>query len=914
MSEIPPFHALTVEETLERLETTRRGLSEAEVERRLEEYGPNEVVTEERATWVEILLHQFVNPLIIVLFGAAVVALLAGEPLDAGVVGAVILINSLLGFIMEYRAEEALSSLRERAAPEAAVLRCPEGDGDCIEMTVDRAHIVPGDVILLESGDRVPADARIFESYNLEIDEAMLTGESVPVAKKTETLEENLGPADRVNIAFGATSVTNGRGRAVVFATGSDTEMGQIATLMEETEQAESPLLRQSGRLGRQLGFAALAYATVTILLGVFRGLGFEEIFLFALAVAVSSIPEGLPAVMTVTLAVGVNRMARRNAIIRRLPAVDTLGAATVICTDKTGTLTTNQMTAQRILAGEKIINVTGVGFEPEGEFVLDEEPVDVDEVPELKCILQMGALANDSHLTYAETEEGSRWDIRGDPTDGALIVASAKAGMHRGDLDQEFPRIDEIPFSSERKYMATFHETPDGEVQVYVKGAPEVVLDMCSQRRVGPQAEDVIELDSQQREEIESVNTEMAADALRVLAVAYGTVAQNEVEAVKEELEHGRFDDLILAGLQGMIDPPRAEVPEAVERCQRAGVRVVMSTGDHRATAEAIAREVGILRGEGLVFTGQDVADMSDDELDSVIEETQVFARVSPDAKHRIVESLRRHGHVVAMTGDGVNDAPALKAAEIGVAMGITGTDVTKETAEMVLTDDNFASIVNAIEEGRVVFHNVRKVVKFLLTTNVGEVLAILASLVILPEAQLIVTPLQVLFINLVTDGLVVVPISLEPKEQDVMDEPPRSPDAGIIDRDIAVNIVYVALFMAVGSLWTFVRRTNGGNVAEAQTMTFTTLAMFQIFNSLNVRSRTKSLFQLGLFSNPYLLGAILLSVGLQVAVTTVPFLQVALDTVPLTLEDWGMVILTSSSVFVADEIRKAVQRARSE
>ncbi len=911
MSDKIPFHALSVEETFEALETGPRGLSESEVERRLEEYGPNEVETEERVAWPEILLAQFVNPLIVVLFVAAVVALLAGEPLDAGVVGAVIVINAILGFTMEYRAERALTSLREQAAPEAEVLRCPEGDGDCIEMTVDRANVVPGDVILLESGDRVPADGRVFQAYNLEIEQAMLTGESVPVAKKTDPLEQDLSTADRANVVFGGTSVTTGRGRAVVFATGSDTEMGQIATLIQETEQAESPLLRQSGTLGRQLGFAALGYATLTVLVGMLRGLGFEEMFLFALAVAVSSIPEGLPAVMTVTLAVGVNRMARRNAIIRRLPAVDTLGAATVICTDKTGTLTTNQMTVQRVLVGDRVVNVSGVGFDPEGEFTTDDEMIDVEDDPELESLLRVGALANDAHLTYVETDQGHGWEIRGDPTEAALLVSAAKAGMHRGDLDGEFPRIDEIPFSSERMYMATFHETPGDRALVCVKGAPEVVLDMCAQRRIGPDDGDLVELDADEREAVESTNTEMAADALRVLAVAYRPIDPDRVEIVKEELEYGRFDDLILAGLQGMIDPPRDEVFEAVERCQRAGVRVIMSTGDHRITAEAIARAVGILRGDGRVFTGQDVGGMSDEELDAVIEETQVFARVSPDAKHRIVESLRRHGHVVAMTGDGVNDAPALKAAEIGVAMGITGTDVTKEGADMVLTDDNFASIVNAIEEGRVVFQNVRKVVKFLLATNVGEVLAILASLIILPGAQLIITPLQVLFVNLVTDGILDVTIALEPKEEDVMDEPPRSPDARIINRDIAVNIVYVSIFMAVGALWTFMRRTAGGDVVEARTMTFTTIAMFQVFNSLNVRSRTKSLFQLGLFSNPYLIGAIFVSVVLQVAVTVVPFLQVALETVPLALEDWGMIVLVSSSVFVADEIRKAVQRA---
>jgi len=900
------WHALRTDEVFDTLDSAPSGLSQQEVEDRLAEHGPNDIETGRGVSTLEILWAQLRNPLLAVLVAAAVISIVAGEEVDAIVVAAVIVVNTAIGFAQEYQAEEALEKLRSQAAPEAEVLRdCPE-EGGCLEMRVDATRLVPGDVLLLDAGTKVPADARIYEVRNLEIDESMLTGESTAVRKTTDLLPEDQPVAERSNLAYRGTLVIQGRGRAVVFATGAQTEMGKIAALIRGTERVESPLQRQARNLGQKLAVLALGVALLTLVLGFARGLPFSELFLFALASAVSSIPEGLPAVMTIALAVGVNRMARRNAIIRRLQAVDTLGAATVVCTDKTGTLTTNQMTVQEIVLGDVRVNVTGAGFEPHGRFEIDDDPVDPRLYEDLRAALWIGALCNNARLVQHYHDSSYIWEVRGDPTEGALVVAAAKGGYPREQLTAHFGRVDEIPFSSQSKYMATFHRMPQGDVWALVKGAPEVILKMCSRQceRGRKRA-----LGTEDREEIQEINSAMARRALRVLGLGYHTISPDEVESFKARLQGGA-SEMTFAGLVGMIDPPRLEVPDAVQRCRNAGIRVIMATGDHRLTGEAIAREVGILDDTGQVLTGSDLEQLSDEALDEEVESTAVFARVTPEHKYRIVESLRRRGHIVAMTGDGVNDAPALQAAEIGVAMGITGTDVTKETAEMVLTDDNFASIVNAVEEGRGVFQNVRKVVKFLLATNIGEDLTLLSALAFLPGAGLIITPVQILWVNLVTDGLLDITIALEPNEGGVMDEPPRRPGTRIVDGEILRNIVYVALFMTVGTLGAFVYLNGNGEPLRAQTVAFTTLAMFQVFNALNCRSRYKSVFQLGFFTNKYLVGAMGLSVLLQVAANRIPFMEAALGTVPLSLRDWAAIILISSSIFVADETRKAFAR----
>jgi P-type Ca2+ transporter type 2C len=905
MPEEKDWYKIDVDEVFESLESSRDGLTDEEAAKRLEKHGRNKIKQESDTGWIKILIHQFINPLVLVLVIAAGVALVADKMIDTIVIGIVIIVNAAIGFFQEFRAEAAISALRKRAAPKADVLRCEDG-GDCEQTSIPAEEVAIGDVILLEAGDKVPADARIFEAINLNVDESMLTGESVPVSKTIDPFDEDLSLGDRTNLVFGGTIITEGRGKAIVYATGQKSQMGRIATLIQETEKAESPLQVQTNQLGKKLGFLAFVAGSLIFLMGFIRGYDLESLLLFSIAAIVSSIPEGLPAVMTITLAVGVNRMARRNAIIRRLPAVDTLGATTIISTDKTGTLTTNEMTVKEIYTAGDVIEVTGTGFTPEGDFLLDDKEIKLDDHRPLTEVVKVGVLCNDSSLVQQDEGDDNKWEIVGDPTEGALIVAARKAGFIKKDLEEEYPRIDEIPFSSEKKFMATLHETPDSEVMVCVKGAPETILEMCS-HTIQDEAED--ELQSSEKEKILEVNDDMAMNALRVLAVAFQYIAKDDVEATIERLNDGD-GELVFAGLIGMMDPPRPEVTEAIDRCKSAGIKVMMVTGDHKITGEAIARQVNICEEGQKVFTGQDLDQMSDEELDDVILETAVFARVSPDHKQRIVASLQRHGHVVAMTGDGVNDAPALKSAQIGVAMGITGTDVTKETAEMVLTDDNFASIVNAVEEGRVVFQNVRKVVQFLITTNIGEVLTLLGAIWLLPTGQLIFTPVQILWVNLVTDGILDITIALEPKEGDVMDQKPRKPETRIIDRGMFFQVIYVAVFMAIGTLWVYLSELNSGDAQRAQTMAFITIAMFQVFNSLNVRSRTRSLFQLGVFSNKYLIGAIIVSVSLLVLVTLLPFLQIAMDTVPLALGDWGLIALVASSVFIAGEFMKLVWR----
>ncbi len=915
MNEIPTtWYQLSAEDVLSKLESRNCGLTFDEAKQRLEEHGPNELAEGEGTSWIKIVIAQVKNPLILVLVVAAIISLLAGEEVDAIVIVGVIALNTLIGFVQEYQAEKSLEALQEQAAPEAEVVRCSIDDGteESIDLRLPSRDVVPGDIVLLSAGDRVPADARLIEEANLEIDESMLTGESTSVSKMTEPMHEELAVAERRNLVFAASLVSQGRGRAVVYATGQDTEIGKIATLIQETAAVESPLQRQIGSLSRYMGLLALLVALVTVVLGLIRDFELTEIFLFALAAAVSSIPEGLPAVMTITLAVGVNRMAKRNAIIRRLQAVDTLGAATVICTDKTGTLTTNQMTVQQYSLDRRRISVTGVGFEPEGRFQIDGDDIVLAEDEELRLALKIGALCNDSRLNRRD-EEGKRiWEIRGDPTEGALVVAAAKARQHRENLQDSFPRIDEVPFSSKTKYMATFHELPEGddEIRVLVKGAPEQVITLSSDLR---QNGEIGTLDEAEDQAWNDSAQEMAAQGLRVLALAYRDIAREEIPEIKRQLADGERV-MILHALVGMIDPARPEVPEAIDRARRARIRVIMATGDHKLTGEAIAREIGILTEGGQVLTGGEVEDMSDEELDAAVLDTPVFARVSPEHKHRMVEALRRHGEVVAMTGDGVNDAPALKAAEIGIAMGITGTDVTKETAEMVLTDDNFASIVNAVEEGRVVFENIRKVVKLLIATNFGEILTILTSIILLPPGRLIFLPVQILWVNLVTDGVLDITLALEPKEGDVMDREPRRRNARIVNPEILRNTVFVAIFMAIGTLSIFFWAYNNASITFARTMAFTTLAMFQVFNALNCRSRDKSVFQLGFFTNPYLIVAMAVSILLQIGVTLIPFMQTALETTPLRLSNWGVIFLVASTVFIADELRKLIARQRDE
>jgi len=899
------WHTLSAEEIFKQLNTSERGLTTAEVEKRLQTYGANELEEEKKTLKWALLVRQLKSPLVGVLVAAALISFFVGKYIDMTVIVVVIALNTAIGFFQEYKAESALQALKTMAAPEAEVIRdCPE-TGGCLEMRVKTREIVPGDVIDLDAGAKVPADARVFEAVNLEIDESMLTGESTPVKKTVDTLKKDLAVADRTNMAFSGTIVTRGRGKAVVVSTGMKTEIGKIAKLIKETEKAATPIQKQTVDLSRKLGMFALLASGLILIISLLRGFEFLEAFLFVLAAAVSAIPEGLPVVITITLAIGVHRMAKRNAIIRKLQAVDTLGSATAICTDKTGTLTTNQMTTQQIFVNNKMVKVTGAGYAPEGHFEVDGNPIDATKDESLSFLLKTAALCNDARLRRHKLDGKQLWEIYGDPTEGALVVAAAKASFQKDDLEDKYPRVDEIPFDPKYRYMATFHKISMERLHVYVKGAPETILERCSQTLEDGRTK---RLTPQKKEEILKVGTQMASEALRVLAIAYELIDAKELEDVKSGIQRGRAK-LVFVGLAGMIDPPRPEAKSAVQLCKKAGIKVIMATGDHKLTAEAIAEEIGILGASSRVLTGTDLDGMSDDELDAVINDAAVFARVSPTHKYQIVESLRRKGHIVAMTGDGVNDAPALKAAEIGVSMGITGTDVTKETADMVLTDDNFASIVNAVEEGRVVFENIRKVVKYLISTNTGEIITIIAALILLPGVPLIFTPVQILWVNLVTDGLLDKFLAMEPKEKGVMDQPPRKPKEKIINRDTMLNIVYVGIFMAVGTLWLFTSGYSNGGLQRAQTLAFTTIAMFQVFNALNCRSRTTSMFKIGLTTNKYLLIGIVASVSLQVMATLLPPLQTALGTTALSIWDWLIIVLVSSSVFIADEIRKFVR-----
>lgn len=902
------FIAADTEKVFEALDSHIQGLSYAEADKRLKENGPNEIESGEKTSKIKLLLAQLTNPLVLVLVATAVISLIADHAIDAIVIGVIIVINALIGYFQEAKAEDAIEALRSRAAPKAAVLRRKDESAAGETAIINSSAVVVGDVIVLQAGDKVPADARLFEAVNLLADESMLTGESLPVEKHTNPLEADLAINDWRNVVFSSSTILKGRGKAVVYATAEASEIGKISTLLKTTESKETPLQRQTGQLGKVLAMLAGAMALATFVLGYLTGYSLQEMLLFSLASAVSSIPEGLPAVMTITLAVGVNRMAQRNVIIRKLRAVDTLGAATMIVTDKTGTLTTNKMTVSRIYSRQHMVEVKGDGNSSEGKFCLDGEPMDPAETKGLRRVLEIGVLCNDSQVKV-NGQAKQQAEVSGDPTETAMVIAALKAGFQKEELEKHCPRIDEIPFDSKNKYMVTFHRTDSGTVMAMLKGAPEVVLGFCSHEL----AEEVVELTESRLGEIHESNVGMAERALRVLAMAYQEIEPDEVDAFKERVSQGeaRF---VLAGMMGMIDPPRPHVKEAVAICKKAGIRVIMATGDQELTAKVIARDLGILEGDDGVISGAALEEMSDDELDEIIDRTAVFARVSPEHKYRLVQSLQRKQHVVGMTGDGVNDAPALNAAQVGISMGITGTDVAREASEMVLTDDHFASIVNAVEEGRVVFQNVRKVVKFLLATNFGEDLTILGSFLFFRGVGLILTPVQVLWINLVTDGILDITIALEPKEGDVMLEPPRKVDSQIINREIIINTLIVALIMAAGSLFVFGRSYNGAGLVYARTMLFTTLAMFQVFNAINVRSRKKSIFELGLFSNPYLLGAMIVSVALQFLTTQTGFMNTIMGTVPLSLKDYALILPVSFSVLVVDEARKWVQRRLAE
>lgn len=879
------LHTLAVGEVLAELGTDGgRGLSQAEAARRLAECGPNEIQAAHRVSPWAILLAQFRNVLILILLAGAGLSALLGHAVEAIAIAVIVVLAVLLGFVQEYRAERAIEALRRMAAPMASVLR----DGE--EQDIPAREVVPGDIVLLRAGDKIPADARLIESVNLQAEEAALTGESVAVEKHSEQLADpDLALGDRRNMVFSGTVATYGRGRAVVASTGMKTEFGKIAQLLQTVESGKTPLQENLDRVGRALARAALVVVLIIVGLGVVRGEPPLEMLIFGIALAVAVVPEALPAVVTISLAIGVQRMVKRNALIRRLPAVETLGSVSVICSDKTGTLTKDEMTVRRVLVAGETLEVTGSGYDPDGTFMRGGHPVEPSAA--LNRLLSAAALASDARIV--RSAEDGRWDIKGDPTEGALVVAAAKAGLRKDDLDAQFLRVKEIPFTSETKRMTTLHATPEGVV-AYAKGAPEVILDSCV-RQLSESGE--AELDTESQEAIREAAQRMAGEALRVLAVA------DKPHATPRDAER----EMTFLGLLGMIDPPRPEARDAIRTCALAGIKPVMITGDHPLTAQAIARELGLLK-TGRVVSGPELEAMSEEQLQREVENIEVYARVSPVHKLRVVTALQEKGHFVAMTGDGVNDAPALKRADIGIAMGITGTDVTKEAAAMMLTDDNFASIVAAVEEGRGVFGNIKKYLMYLLSSNIGEIVLMAgAALLGLP---LPLTAVQILYVNLATDGLPALALAVDPPEADLMRRPPRDPRTGVFTRPVVTLMVVGGLWSALVNLGLFGWALNSGrSAAEAMTMVFVSLVLIQFIKAYNYRSDRQSILDRP-FANRWLNLAILWEALLLILIIYVPFLHDAFATFYLPLVDWVIAAGLAITVAPVLELAKWMER----
>ncbi len=852
-----------------------------------------------------LFLEQFKNFLIIILLVAAaisgVLAIMGGGDIwDPILIVIIVFFAAGLGFVQEYRSEKAMEALKQMAAPTATVIR----DGE--EKEIPARELVPGDIILLETGDRIPADARLIEAVNLKIDEAPLTGESISVEKTTEIMPGDIPVADRKNLTYMGTTVVYGRGKAAVTSTGMGTEFGKIAGMLQEVKPPPTPLQVSLDKVGKILGIACLAICAVVAGVGIIVGMFSHilEAFIWAVSLAVAAVPEALPAVTTICLALGVQRMVKRHALLRRLPAVETLGCTTFICSDKTGTLTQNQMTVRKIYVNDKIIDVGGVGYEPKGSFHLNDAPFNPQDEPHLLHLLTAGMLCNDSHLT--NTNEV--WQVRGDPTEGALVVVAAKAGIKRQELTT--PRIAEVPFSSERKRMTTIHNTPQG-IMAYSKGAPEVILDSCTRIYANGVEKELIEED---RERILQVNQEMATQALRILGLAYKSLPGKEHSSeVAEEAE----EEMVWLGLVGMIDPPREEVKEAVALCKQAGIESVMITGDYKLTAEAIAKELGMLHENDIALGGSELDKLTGTELSDIVEGVKVYARVSPTHKMRIVEALQAKGHVAAMTGDGVNDAPALKKADIGVAMGITGTDVSKEAGAMILTDDNFASIVAAVEEGRNIFANIRKYLLFLLSCNIGEILLMLIAFIVGTATGVHVLPLvalQILLVNLVTDGFPALALAVEPGEPGIMQRPPRDPKKSIFDKPMVNYLLGIGFWTMLASLGVFLwALSSGRTTVEAQCLCFVTLVSVELFNCFNCRSERDSIFRMRPFSNKWLLVAVASSWAIAVAIVYIPFFQGPFHTYSMSLQDWGIPLLAGVSIFIPVEIAKLITARRS-
>lgn len=874
------WYEMRAHEVEERTNTNVKvGLSEQEAEGRLKKLGPNELQEAKRPSALVVFLSQFKDFMVLVLFGATIISAFLGEYIDAIAIVAIVIINGILGFFQERKAEKSLEALKELAAPQVTVLR----NGKWIK--APSKALVLGDVIKFSSGDRIGADIRLIEASSLYIEESALTGESVPVQKKVEALQgENVAIGDQRNMAFMGTMITRGSGIGVVVGTGMNTAMGQIANMLQNAEQMETPLQRRLEQLGKILIVVALILTTLVVLAGVYQGNEVYHMFLAGVSLAVAAIPEGLPAIVTVALSLGVQRMIKKRAIVRKLPAVETLGCASVICSDKTGTMTQNKMMVTHMWSGGETWYVTGQGYEPTGSFMKDEQKINPTSTRSLYQLLTFGCLCNNASIVKKE----KTYVLDGDPTEGALVAAAMKAGVSREALKEKFEIIHEFPFDSTRKMMSVIVRDRDGKKFVVTKGAPDVLLQMSQTILWGNKQQPLSEL---YRKEVQAAIHSLGSQALRTIAVAFKPLK------VTDSIEHEREveKDFMLVGIQGMIDPPRPEVKQAVKECKEAGIKTVMITGDHKVTAMAIAEQLGILPPNGRVIEGVELANMSVDELENIVEDTYVFARVSPEHKLKIVKALQNKDHIVAMTGDGVNDAPAIKTADIGIAMGITGTDVAKEASSLVLLDDNFATIKSAIKEGRNIYENIRKFIRYLLASNVGEILVMLFAMML--ALPLPMVPIQILWVNLVTDGLPAMALGLDKAEGDVMRRNPRHPKEGVFARGLAWKIVSRGFLIGIVTLLAFIIAFNQhpNELKYAQTVAFATLVLAQLIHVFDCRSE-HSIFHRNPFGNVYLVGAVIISVLLMLVVIYYPPLQPIFSTMPVQARDWLLIVGLSS------------------
>jgi len=887
MDEVNNFHSKNIKEVFHEVESSEKGLTQEQAKKRLKEFGLNEISKQKKTPKILIFIKQFHSPLIYILFLAMIISFVFHHLVDAYVILSVVLINAIIGFVQERKAERAIDALKRLIVSYAKVYRNEE------IIKVPSCDLVPGDVILLEEGDKVPADARLFEIKNFRTQESSLTGESLPVEKNLKVLGESTTLADRTNMVFMSTLVVSGQAKALVVETADRTAVGQVATSIRHIVQPKMHFNKKVSQLAFQMGLFAVIGAFVTFLIGFFiRGMEFFDIFLFTIASLVSGIPEGLPAVLIIVLAVGARKMARRNAVIRHLPAVETLGVATVIATDKTGTITQNSMTVEKIIIDGENFTVTGNGWEPIGQFIQGKTPIHPLKNFGLKKLLTISTLCNKGNLLRKD----GGYEIVGDPTEVALLVLGKKAGLNKQELSEKV--IDDLTFSSDLKFRASLVGLSSGMKQLYSVGAFETILKRSSHFFKGNKK---IKLDEKTRKDFLNQAEQLAKKGMRVLALAY-----KDMPSYSKSVSSDLVNHLTLVGFVGMKDPPRPEIKDAIKRARSAGIRVIMKTGDHKETAIAIAREIGLIDGKAEAFTETDLEKLSDKEFKKVIERINIFARVTPKMKMRIVKELQEQGEVVAMTGDGVNDAPALKRADIGIAMGVIGTDVARESSEIVLTDDNFASIVDAIEEGRIVFQNVRQTSFYLVTTNVAEDATIISSLSL--GLALPLLPIQLLYLNLVTDTFNGIALAMEPGHHDVLNQPPINKKEKILDKELFVFLIMMAGLMVLGTIPLFVHFLHQG-IDKARTVAFVSMSMFQLFNVLNMRSLKKSLFKIGIFSNKWVIAALAGSVALMVGVIYTPWIQNIFDFIPLSFLEFGLVVLVTSSIFIMGELYKWIK-----